>query len=70
MKKISRLTGITDDMVVNAPNFNDALRMFTNWCLGTGDEVNLCLSESDYGQISKEMFEGIRSIGAGSRTAW
>ena len=56
VKKISRLTGITDDMVVNAPNFNDALRMFTNWCLGTGDEVTIyAWSESDYGQISKEM---------------
>lgn len=55
-KNISRLTGITDDMVVNAPKFNEALRMFTNWCLGAGDDVTVyAWSESDYGQISKEM---------------
>lgn len=28
-RKISRLTGITDEMVMNAPLFNDAFRMFT-----------------------------------------
>ena len=51
VKKISRLTGITDDMVVNAPKFNEALRMFTNWCLGTGDDVTIyAWSESDYGK--------------------
>ena len=56
VKKITRLTGITDDMVLNAPRFNEALRMFTNWCLGTGDDVTIyAWSESDYGQISKEM---------------
>ena len=56
VKKITRLTGITDDMVLNAPRFNEALRMFTNWCLGTGDDVTIyAWSESDYRQISKEM---------------
>ncbi len=55
-KKITRLTGITDDMVENAPSFNEALHMFTNWCLGTGDEVTVyAWSETDYSQISKEM---------------
>ena len=55
-KKITNLTGITDDMVLNAPKFNEALRMFTNWCLGTGDDVTIyAWSESDYAQISKEM---------------
>ena len=55
-RKISKLTGITDDMVVHAPTFNDAFRMFTNWCLGTGDVVTIyAWSDSDYNQISKEM---------------
>ena len=55
-KNISRLTGITDDMLVNAPKFNEALRMFTNWCLGPGDDVTVyAWSDTDYDQISKEM---------------
>lgn len=55
-RKIMRLTGITDDMVKNAPCFNEALKMFTNWCLGTNDDVTIyAWSESDYMQISKEM---------------
>lgn len=53
---ISRLTGITDNMVVNAPKFNEALRMFTNWCLGTGDDVTIyAWSENDFSQITREM---------------
>ncbi|MCR5216245.1 MAG: exonuclease domain-containing protein [Lachnospiraceae bacterium] len=55
-KKITKLTGITNEMVRNAPEFTEALRMFTNWCLGTGDDVKIyAWSESDYNQISKEM---------------
>jgi len=54
--KISRLTGITDAMVVNAPKFKEALRMFTNWCLGTGDEVTIyAWSDNDFNQIRKEI---------------
>jgi ERI1 exoribonuclease 2 len=53
---ITILTGITDDMVENAPKFNEALRMFTNWCLGTGDAVTIhAWSDSDYNQIAKEI---------------
>ena len=53
---ISDLTGITDDMVENAPKFNEALNMFTKWCLGTGDDVKIyAWSENDYAQISKEI---------------
>ena len=54
--KIRRLTGITTEMVACAPRFNEALRMFTNWCLGTGDEVTIyAWSDTDYSQIKKEM---------------
>ena len=56
VRKISKLTGITDEMVVHAPLFNEALRMFTNWCLGTGDEVTIyAWSDSDFNQIRKEI---------------
>ncbi|MCR4923350.1 MAG: exonuclease domain-containing protein [Lachnospiraceae bacterium] len=55
-KNISRLTGITTEMVQNAPDFNEALLMFTNWCLGTGDEISIyAWSEADYTQIKREM---------------
>ena len=54
--KISALTGITNGMVQNAPTSSEALRMFTNWCLGTGDNaVIYSWSESDFTQIKKEM---------------
>jgi len=54
--KISRLTDITDAMVANAPKFREALRMFTNWCLGTGDEVTIyAWSDTDFNQIRKEI---------------
>lgn len=55
-EKITWLTGITDAMVENAPKFHEALRMFGNWCLGTGDEVRIyAWSDSDFIQITKEM---------------
>lgn len=54
--KISRLTGITNSMVANAPKFREAFRMFTNLCLGTGDDITLyAWSDSDYNQICKEI---------------
>lgn len=54
--KISKLTGITDEMVENAPVFDTAFKMFTTWCTGTGDEFVIhAWSTTDYGQISKEM---------------
>ena len=54
--KITKLTGITNEMVANAPTFRDAFKMFTNWCLGTGDNVTLyAWSENDYNQIKGEI---------------
>ena len=55
-KNISDLTGITNATVAGAPGFYEALRMFTTWCLGTGDKVKIyAWSDSDYIQISTEM---------------
>ena len=34
------LTGITYDMVINAPKFDEAIKMFSNWCLGVDDARN------------------------------
>lgn len=54
--KIQKLTGITYPMVAGAPSFCEAFRMFTRWCLGTGDEVTVyAWSETDFNQICKEM---------------
>ena len=53
---ISRLTGITYDMVINAPKFDEAMKMFSNWCLGVNDDIKIyAWSENDYKQISKEI---------------
>ncbi|WP_022755844.1 3'-5' exonuclease [Butyrivibrio fibrisolvens] len=55
-KKITKLTGITTEMVQSAPLFTEALNMFTSWCLGTGDDVTIyAWSESDFDQIKGEM---------------
>lgn len=55
VKKITKLTGITDEMVANAPYFNTAFRMFTSWCLGTGEDFVIhAWSRSDYLQIVSE----------------
>lgn len=55
-KKITRLTGITDAMVANAPKFQEAFHMFTSWCMGTADDVTIyAWSDSDYNQIIKEI---------------
>lgn len=53
---ISALTGISDEMVMNAPYFKEAFKMFTDWCLGTGTEFTIySWSTSDYQQIAKEI---------------
>lgn len=54
--QIELLTGITFDMVENAPAFSEAFHMFTSWCLGTGDEVMIyAWSGTDYAQIAREV---------------
>ena len=44
--KIARLTGITMEMVEEAPVFGEALKAFTDWCREAQDDV---------GQIKKEI---------------
>ena len=54
--KISRLTGITNEMVANAPTFSIAFRQFTNWCLSIKDDVMIyAWSNTDYSQVMKEI---------------
>jgi len=54
--KIRKITGITDEMVQDAPTFQEAFRMFSEWCAGSGEEFTIYTwSDSDYKQISKEM---------------
>lgn len=54
--KITRLTGITYEMVTDAPLFQDALRSFTDWCRSYGDDVTIyAWSGSDFGQVKKEI---------------
>lgn len=54
--KISRLTGITNDMVADAPTYKEAFRMFTDWCMEKNDEVTIyAWSDTDYNQIIKEI---------------
>ncbi len=53
---IRDLTGITNEMVANAPHFKEAFKMFAGWALGTDDEVVFhAWSDSDYQQLQKEM---------------
>ena len=53
---ITTLTGITNDMVENAPYFNEAAGMFAQWCMGTGSDIKIyAWSESDYSQMIREM---------------
>ena len=50
------ITGITTEMVQNAPVFADGLQMFLSWCRSVKDEIRLYQwSDSDLMQITKEM---------------
>ena len=54
--KISKLTGITNEMVANAPTFSVAFKQFTDWCLNIKDDVMIyAWSNTDHGQVMKEI---------------
>lgn len=57
-RSIVRLTGITDDMLVCAPGFSEALKAFFEWCIRCGDEIQIIQwSESDHSQIAGEILQ-------------
>lgn len=57
-KKIVKLTGITTDMVKNAPEFETAFKMFVSFCESLNDEYAIFeWSESDHKQIEGEMLQ-------------
>lgn len=52
--KISKLTGITNEMVANAPTFSVAFKQFTDWCLNIKDDVMIyAWSNTDHSQVMK-----------------
>lgn len=54
--KISKLTGITNEMVANAPTFSVAFKQFTDWCLNIKDDVIIyAWSNTDHSQVMKEI---------------
>ena len=54
--KISKLTGITNEMVANAPTFSVAFKQFTDWCLNIKDGVMIyAWSNTDHSQVMKEI---------------
>lgn len=54
--KISKLTGITNEMVANAPTFSVAFKQFTDWCLNIKDDVMIyAWSNIDHSQVMKEI---------------
>ena len=53
---VSKLTGINYNMLINAPKFNEALKMFSNWCMGVDDDIKIyAWSTNDYRQVFKEI---------------
>lgn len=54
--KISKLTGITNEMVANAPTFSVAFKQFTDWCLNIKDDMMIyAWSNTDHSQVMKEI---------------
>ena len=52
----SDLTGITTEMVAEAPYFEEALKMFFSWCRSMDEQIHIYQwSESDLEQIVKEI---------------
>lgn len=55
-KKYQTLTGITTQMVAEAPSFATAYEMFANWCESYGEDYEIyAWSDNDYKQIAAEM---------------
>lgn len=55
-RKIEKLTGITTDMVREAPMFEEAIHQFLDWCRSLNDRIQIHQwSESDINQIDREM---------------
>ena len=55
-KNLEKLTGITTQMVQDAPYFKEAIKQFFNWCESLEDEIQIYQwSESDRDQIIREM---------------
>lgn len=54
--RITKLTGITNEMIANAPKFKEAFEMFSNWCMKAGNDfVIYSWSDSDYEQLMREI---------------
>lgn len=51
--RITQLTGITNEMVIDAPKFSEAVTAFIDWC--DGADVIYAWSENDLRQLNKEM---------------
>ena len=57
----TRITGITTEMVENAPFFEEGLKMFLSWCNSVNDDIQIYQwSDSDLLQIRKEM--GLKDV--------
>lgn len=55
-RKFEKLTGITTEMIQNAPVFTEAMEQFFSWCHSIKDDIYIYQwSESDYEQILKEL---------------
>ena len=55
-KRYETLTGISTQMVYDAPTFATAYEMFVNWCESYGNDYEVyAWSESDYNQLTAEM---------------
>lgn len=50
--RITELTGITNDMVDDAPEYAEAMDMFIDWCKGA--DIIYAWSENDLRQLNKE----------------
>lgn len=51
----SNLTGITTEMIQNAPGFESAIRIFFSWCASMDEAKIYQWSESDLDQVTKEL---------------